>query len=213
MPIINHNRINLVNSIRKKIVEVKKITRRLRHSIEKGSVFIPPEKLLIQLAKETSELTELVNQYTIRNEWKKIEYSDREEFETPMQFVENEFHHNEEYVYTEVKWEREIYKGMGMDNEDYENLINWKNALNSNEVNLTAAYEEFSDKIINQIRDERIRIGFDRSILGIAGTVGIASDVTMFHEFQMIPAIVSSCITGISAMSREFRFVKRKLFI
>ena len=212
MPSINHNRISLVQEIRAKAEIVKRLILRLRHLIETGNFREYPNEILDNLSIHTYDLSKLMSEYTIRNDEYAVYEKGRDKYETPIEFVENELKDNPNYLYTPVEWEWSIYQELGYTRRDFDDLIQWKNHLSANKLDLEGAYQGFIDYIVDDIFEKRDNLALIKTMRGTSGMIGFSADVLMFQQFGLVPALVSSCITGISSMAIESDKIRNTLF-
>jgi len=153
-----------------------------------------------------------MNRYTIQNEDSILKNQPRKQFETPIEFVEKELKQHPQYLYKEVVWEHNIYSELGFSNQEYQDLIQWKNSLPPSEINLERAFDKFSDYIIGRNEKEKKDVESSDLLDALSGSVGMAIDLLFFHDLQRIPELVSSSIIGLAAIAKKIRSVKNILF-
>lgn len=212
MPFVDHNAPRLLEFIKQESDEVRKRLRKLRHLVEQGHINYPPEELLTELGRHTGLLSNAIRQYTIRHNF--VDQNDSflfSTYEDPISFVALNAMENPSLISTPVDWEYDIYKELGFSEQEFRDLEVWKNSYEPKECDYVSAFDHFADYVVRELQKARCEINPGDIVPGIAGIIGIATDITFFVTSANVPALVSSCTTGLAAIAAKFPTVRKKL--
>lgn len=218
MPFVDQNEPWLLDAIERETKQTRDLLRKLRHIVEQGHIIDPPLALIGDLGRHTSVLANAIEMFTIRHDFVfesgQLHHS---EYEGVMTFVAREIASDASLLTAPVihntgKTEYEIYREeLGFSEREYNDLLAWKEAWNINELDIKSAFDTFSSYVVAELQAARYSIKVEDIAPGIAGVVGIALDVAFFASTPVIPALVSSCTTGIAAIAAKFPEIRRKL--
>lgn len=219
MPKVEHNYTGIQKLIREDADKTRDLLRQLRLIVEGGQLIEPPLAKITELAMYASRLSYAINHFTIRHDItdsnKRVLYS---EYESVMAFVNTEARNEPSLMTTPVIHpgigdEYKLYREFGFSEQEFRDLLRWKNTWDINNVDMKAAWDFFVSEIIHDLMNGQYTIKFEEIILGVAGVVGVAFDVIFFSASPepSVPMLVSSCTTGIAAIASKFSEVRRKL--
>lgn len=212
MPNVKHNHPQVLESIKRESEEVRKLLRRLRHLVEQGQIEPPPEKVLSDLGQHVWVLSNGIRTFTIwhgiLDENKKLIYSI---YQDPISFVDYELCKDPNLLEFEEQDEYDLYCELGFTKQEYEDLRIWKKGLAKHDFSFADAFDYFVNEVVRELQHARYKIKIKDIIPGIGGVVGIATDLVFFVPSGNVPALVSSCSTGILAIASKFSDVRAKL--
>jgi len=217
MPFVDQNEPGLLDVIKRETDQTRDLIRKLRHIVAQGHIIDPPLTLISDLGHHTSLLAQAIEMFTIRHDFVlesgQLHHS---EYEGVMTFVARKVASDSSLLTAPVlhgagKTEYEIYRELGFSEREYNDLLAWKKAWNINKLDIKSAFDTFSNYVVAELQAARYSIKVEDIAPGIAGVVGIALDVAFFASTPVIPALVSSCTTGIAAIAAKFPEIRRKL--
>jgi hypothetical protein len=217
MPFVDHNEPWVLETINREADRTRDLLRKLRHIVEQGRIVEPPLALISELGRHASLVARGIQQFTIRHdvvlESGELHHS---EYEGVMPFVAGEVIKDSSLLTVPVLHvaghsEYEIYRDLGFSEQEYKDLLTWKKAWDTNKLDMESAFDTFSSHVVAELQAARFSIKVEDIVPGIAGVVGIAIDVAFFAPTATVPALVSSCATGLAAIAAKFPEVRRKL--
>lgn len=213
MPHVDHVPIELRRSVEHETLIVRDLIRKLRLLIEAGHIDHPPLGLLSQLGEHSHRLACAVRQFTIRTDFIRpdgeVVYSSYQE---PIEFVEDQVRGNTDLILTAVPHDDEIYRSLGFSERELEDLNHLKELMAKEKPpNLQAAFDEFAGRIVRDLQKAKYDVTVEDVAFGVAGIVGIATDIVGFATSADIPQLVGSCGTGLAAIAAKFPAVRGKL--
>jgi hypothetical protein len=134
-----------------------------------------------------------------------------------MEFVGNELRRNPDLLVAPAdpygRDEYQIYRNLGFSDQEYKDLLAWRNAWQAHELNPKQAFDAFSSEVVDELMAGRSSVKAEDIVPGIAGVLGIAYDVTYFAATggDGVSVLVQSCTTGLAAIASKFSVVRRKL--
>ena len=212
MPFVDHNESWVPDAIKREAERTKDLLRKLRHAVEQGHLYEPPLNLLSDLGRHAALLALGIHQYTVRHDFVEPSGSiHHSEFEDIVAFASNEARNDPGLLNVPVPHEYDLYQALGFSDQEYKDLLVWKKAWHGHEVDMKGAFDIFSSEVVSELQAARYSIKTEDIVPGVAGVVGIALDVGFFAATAAVPALVSSCATGIAAIAAKFPEVRRKL--
>lgn len=218
MPFTDHNSPRIVATIEQEVEHTRDYLRRLHHIVEQGNIGgDPPLKLITQLGYHASQLSRLIQQFTVRHdaflESGDFSYSN---YENIINFVSNTVVLEPSLRLTEVihkgrESEEDIYRSLGFSKHEYEDLLRWKEAWQTSHLNMAKAFDFFVSDVVEDLQAGRYQGKLENAIYGTVGLIGIAVDVTTFASSGAVPMLVSSCTTGIAAICMHFPKIYEKI--
>ena len=214
MPYIDHNNPAIIDTIKSESEKTKDVLRRLRHAIEQGQTWEPPLALITELGKHASMLSCAISQYTVRHDFVaeggNVHHST---YDRVITFAQQEALMEPSLLFSREREEQEyeLYRDLGFSDQEYKDLLEWKKFWQKNNYNLEAAFNEFAGYVVSELQAGRYSIKAEDIAPGVAGIVGIAVDVVFFATAAQVPALVTSCATGLAAIAAKFSEVRRKL--
>lgn len=214
MPFVDHNESRVLSVIKEEAEKVKDLLRNLRHIVEQGHLYEPPLDLVSDLGRHAAVLAVAINQYTIRHDFDGPSGSfHHSEFEDIVAFASDEAHKNPSLLNVPVPHDYDLYRELGFSDQEYQDLLTFKKSWEGHEFDMKGAFDIFSSQVVRDLQAARYSIKAEDIAPGVAGIVGIALDVVFFAATTpvAVPALVSSCATGLAAIAAKFPEVRRKL--
>jgi hypothetical protein len=219
VPYVDQNGPELRETIRRESEETRRLLRNLRHVIEQGAIYGPPLEITTEVGFHAARLSRAIQQFTARHDVVdvsgKILYS---EYEEVMEFVGNEVRREPDLLHAPISGphgndEYQLYRELGFSDQEYEDLLKFKESWQAHEFNPKEAFDEFSSSVVADIMAGRDTIKAEDIVPGVAGVVGIAFNVTFFGATAGagISVLVASSCTGLAAIATKFSVVRRKL--
>lgn len=218
MPFTDQNEPWVLDAIKQEAERTRDLLRKLRHTVEQGQLGEPPLGLISELGRHASLLARAIQQFTIRHDFV-LESGDlhHSEYESVIPFVASEVSNDPSLLAVDVPHlagpsEYEIYRDLGFSEREYKDLIVWKKAWDVSNLNMVQAFDFFVSDVVAELQAARYSIKMADILPGLAGLVGIALDVAIFAPTGAVPALVSSCTTGLAAIAAKFPEVQQKLW-
>jgi len=218
MPFTDHNEPWILGAIKQEADLTKDLLRKLRHTVEQGHLVEPPLRQISELGRHASILARAIQQFTIRHDFV-LESGDlhHSEYESVIPFVANEVSNDPSLLTVDALHfagpsEYETYRDLGFSEREYKDLITWKKAWDVSNLDMVKAFEFFASDVVAELQVARYSIKVEDIVPGLAGLIGIALDVVFFAPTVAVPALVSSCTTGLAAIAAKFPEVRRKLW-
>jgi len=213
MPFIDHNPEKLVEILSLETNDTRRALNKLRHAVQTGHLDPPPERLLTELALHGQRLANAIRMVTIRHEYvDSVGKPLFNTYENPLVFVDSTIQQDPSLIQAFPDSDRDLYKDLGFTDQEYDDLIAWKEGLKAGGLSLQPAFDYFVDYVLRDLQAAKAEIKAEDVVPAIVGLVGIGVDVGAFLATANVPALVGSSVSGIGAIAIKFSTVKNKLF-
>jgi hypothetical protein len=207
---IKHNEPWVVAAIKLETEQTRKLLRQVRHIVEQGHVQQPPNELIAELGRHAALLAHAISQFTLRCEATGPAGSTYYTYEDVPTFVTTQARLDPSsllapVVHPDGADEKILYREeLGFSEQEYKDLVQWKQSWDANSFDMKAAFDEFASKVVSDLQAAKYSIKIEDVAPGVAGLVGIAVDVVSAVSTGVGIMLVSSCATGIAAIAAKF---------